>query len=295
MKKISEEIKVVNQEGLDEEIAKEVMITKSKRGRKKKEVVPNEIELNKEESLKEESLVESAEEIKDKEESLKNTEVGEVNKKEEDIKEENPTNEEQVNEENEVVDESNAEDHDDEGDNIVDSENDTNNIIVDNNEEEASEDNEDTDNEDSENTDNKNSKDEDVSEVYKMIDKLDRLKLSRIEWFKAIPKKYQLQPGDIVYNYEMDRFGVFVSPSYKDGLARTRLFKIASKTQVYVRDWFINYDALILVKRKGKVRSEFIETEDEFARRAGKTIRAVDTTVLREVAISRIITKKLEG
>lgn len=295
MKKISEEIKVVNQEGLDEEIAKEVMITKPKRGRKKKEVVPNEIELNKEESLKEESLVESAEEIKDKEESLKNTEVGEVNKKEEDIKEENPTNEEQVNEENEVIDESNAEDHDDEGDNIVDSENDTNNIIVDNNEEEASEDNEDTDNEDSENTDNKNSKDEDVSEVYKMIDKLDRLKLSRIEWFKAIPKKYQLQPGDIVYNYEMDRFGVFVSPSYKDGLARTRLFKIASKTQVYVRDWFINYDALILVKRKGKVRSEFIETEDEFARRAGKTIRAVDTTVLREVAISRIITKKLEG
>ena len=81
MKKISEEIKVVNQEGLDEEIAKEVMITKPKRGRKKKEVVPNEIELNKEESLKEESLVESAEEIKDKEESLKNTEVGEVNKK----------------------------------------------------------------------------------------------------------------------------------------------------------------------------------------------------------------------
>lgn len=135
---------------------------------------------------------------------------------------------------------------------------------------------------------------ENIENVYKVIEDLDMSKINRVEWFKVVPRKYQLQPGDIVYNYEVDRFGVFISPSYKDGLARTRLFKIGSKDELYARDWFVNYDSLILVKRKDRVRGEFIETDSEFARRAGKSIRSIDTNALREVAASRVIQKELK-
>ncbi len=52
-----------------------------------------------------------------------------------------------------------------------------------------------------------------------------------------------------------------------------RLFKVASKENVYTRDWFVPYNALALVKRESTVKRGFVETEREYVRRAGKINR----------------------
>jgi hypothetical protein len=94
-----------------------------------------------------------------------------------------------------------------------------------------------------------------------------------LEWYKEIPYRYRLKPGDIVYNTNHDRFGIFIQPSTnRAGLGKVRFFKIGTKYETYTRDWYLDYRNLVLVKRKDKLQSGFVETKQEFFKRAGKTI-----------------------
>jgi hypothetical protein len=98
----------------------------------------------------------------------------------------------------------------------------------------------------------------------------------KIVWWASVPKRDRLKTADIVYHSELDRFGIFIQPSKKEGLVRTRLFKLGSRTETYTRDWYLGFEDLVLVKRGDTVKREFIETEREYLKRAGKQIRNKD-------------------
>lgn len=93
-------------------------------------------------------------------------------------------------------------------------------------------------------------------------------------WYFDIPKKERLHTRDVVYDVDLDRFGIFVSPARKFNLARVRLLKVASKEDVYTRDWFVPYESLALVKRGDNIKRGFVETDREYVRRAGKINRS---------------------
>lgn len=95
----------------------------------------------------------------------------------------------------------------------------------------------------------------------------------RIAWWTSIPKRDRFKTGDILYLVDTDRFGIFIQPSKKEGLVRTRLFKLGSKNETYNRDWYVDFEKLTLVKRGSSIKREFIETEKEYVKRAGKQIR----------------------
>lgn len=96
-------------------------------------------------------------------------------------------------------------------------------------------------------------------------------KYNDIAWWLTIPKRDRFNAGDIVYHLELDRFAVFMQPSRKEGLVRTRILRLGSKSEVYTRDWYMNFEDLTLAKRGTTVKRGFIETEVEFLKRAGKT------------------------
>jgi hypothetical protein len=94
-----------------------------------------------------------------------------------------------------------------------------------------------------------------------------------LDWWFQIPKKERFRPGDVIYDTAMDRFGLVIHPARKIGLMRVRLLKVGSKTELYTRDWFLKLDNLTLVKRSDKLQKGFAETEDEYLRRSGRTLR----------------------
>ena len=89
-------------------------------------------------------------------------------------------------------------------------------------------------------------------------------------WWFGIPKANRFHTGDVVYNMETDKFGIFLAPTRKEGLARIRLIKANSKTEAYTRDWFVSLTNLALVKHGDTIKRGFSETDNEFVRRAVK-------------------------
>lgn len=158
-------------------------------------------------------------------------------------------------------DEFDEEDFEDEEDSLDDKEN-------------FNEDEEDEDNFDDELENEQDEEEETLEEIINAIkdDPGIEEKIDRIAWWREVPRDKKYDPGDVIYNKESDRFGIFVLPAYKEGLARVKVFKIGTKNQLYSRDWFVGLDDLILVKRGSRVKRGFIETKKEFTKRAGKVV-----------------------
>lgn len=113
-----------------------------------------------------------------------------------------------------------------------------------------------------------------VQDLEQSLQEAERRGFEDMPWYFDIPKKERLRTRDIVYNVDLDRFGIFVAPARKYNLARMRLLKVGSKEDVYTRDWFVPYESLALVKRSDNIKRGFVETDREYVRRAGKINRS---------------------
>jgi hypothetical protein len=121
---------------------------------------------------------------------------------------------------------------------------------------------------------NADEKDEELDDIIaRAINDVDDKKFKNSAWWVSIPKRDRFKAGDIIYHVNLDRFGIFIQPCRKEGLVRLRLFKLRSKTETYTRDWYLDFDDVMLVKRGKYVKPGFVETPDEFAKRAGRQIK----------------------
>jgi hypothetical protein len=106
--------------------------------------------------------------------------------------------------------------------------------------------------------------------ISEILSEVDQNAFKNIAWWMSLPKRERYTPGDILYHIKFDRFGMFVQPARKEGLIRMRLFKLGSKTEVYTRDWFIDFEDVVLVKRGDHIKRGFAETEVEYVKRVGR-------------------------
>lgn len=121
---------------------------------------------------------------------------------------------------------------------------------------------------------NNNAVDTVNSENFKnLLQESSQRSLYDLDWWFQIPKKERFRPGDVIYDTYNDRFGIVVNPARKPGLIRARLLKVGSKTELYTRDLFLNFENLSLVKRNDKLQKGFAETEGEYLRRSGRTAK----------------------
>lgn len=105
--------------------------------------------------------------------------------------------------------------------------------------------------------------------VSSVVDNVDPSKYKKTEWWNALRRGDKFFQGDIVFNEEIERFGIFVAPALKENLIRVRLFKRNTKYDIYTRDWFVDYDKTTLVKRRtsDNVQKGFVDTNKEFLER----------------------------
>ena len=102
--------------------------------------------------------------------------------------------------------------------------------------------------------------------VNSVIDEVKNERFNDIDWWSSMPLRKKFRPGDIVFNNEYERFGIFLAPALKENLIKVFLFKKNTKFAVYNREWYIGFDETFLVKRRKseKIMKGFIDTPQEF-------------------------------
>lgn len=108
--------------------------------------------------------------------------------------------------------------------------------------------------------------------IDEVISDVDKNKYKDYEWWNAIPRRDRYRQGDIIFNDRIERFGIFVAAARKEGLIRMRLFKRNTKFRVYTRDWFVDFNETVLVRRRKSknIQRGFVNTSKEFLERPGR-------------------------
>lgn len=69
----------------------------------------------------------------------------------------------------------------------------------------------------------------------------------------------RINTGDTVYIKSRKKFGIFMGPSFKQGLLKIRLLKTGDKNEVYTRNWVLPENDVEIVKSNNKTHKKYIE------------------------------------
>lgn len=82
------------------------------------------------------------------------------------------------------------------------------------------------------------------------------------EWWKMLTKKDRYQIGDVVLLNDSNKYAVFCGPAKKEGLVKLNIIKKRLSKGFYSRNWYVSLDDIELVRRKDRITSNFICTND---------------------------------